>query len=130
MIIKQLLQLRTITANCMPIMKPFYRKSESNKLSWISILDFIVAHDGHKQLPNLLPNVFFFSVSPAISLLKSYGHCTSTLRLCTDMRKRSSPVKSVRRSSTPWLMSVSTWLVSGDLFLSVLFALQYHHNAS
>ncbi len=35
------------------------------------------------------------------------------------MLRRSSHVKSVRRSSTQWLMSVSTWLVSEGLFSTV-----------
>lgn len=56
-----------------------------------------------------------FSVSPATSLLRSCGHCMSTLRLCTAMQRRSSHVKSVRRSSTLWLTSVNTWLVSVGL---------------
>lgn len=62
-----------------------------------------------------------FSVSPATSLLRSYGHCMSTLRLCTAMQKRSFHVKFVRRSSTLWHTSVSTWLVSSG----ILFLLQF-----
>lgn len=56
--------------------------------------------------------LLFFSVFPAASLLRSSGHCMSTSKLCMAMQKRSSHVKSVRKNSTLWLTSESTWLVS------------------
>lgn len=45
---------------------------------------------------------------------KSCGRYMSTTRSSTAMQKRNSPVRSVRRSFTPWLMSGSTWSVSGS----------------
>lgn len=49
----------------------------------------------------------------------------STLRLCMAMRKRNSHVKSVRRSSTPWHMSVNIWLVSIHILLLMFYLYIY-----
>ncbi len=51
------------------------------------------------------------SVCHVVSPLRSCGPSTSILRLSMALPRRNFPVRFVRRNSTPWLMSVSTWSV-------------------